>query len=92
MKIYDCFMYYNEDVILNLRLNYLNKFVDNFVIVESKFNHKGEKKNLNFNIKKFSDFKDKIKGAANDPRFFATGISVVAHMFSPIYTCCTLQV
>ena len=29
------------------------------------------------------DFKDKIKGAANDPRFFATGISVVAHMFSP---------
>ena len=30
-----------------------------------------------------NDFKDKIKGAANDPRFFATGISVVAHMFSP---------
>ena len=48
MKIYDCFMYYNEDVILNLRLNYLNKFVDNFVIVESKFNHIGEKINLNF--------------------------------------------
>ena len=46
MKIYDCFMYYNEDVILNLRLNYLNKFVDNFVIVESKFNHKYIKLNL----------------------------------------------
>ena len=30
-----------------------------------------------------NDFKDKIKGAVNDPRFFATGISVVAHMFSP---------
>ena len=30
-----------------------------------------------------NDFKNKIKGAANDPRFFATGISVVAHMFSP---------
>ncbi len=29
------------------------------------------------------DFKDKIKGAVDDPRFFATGISVVAHMFSP---------
>ncbi|OUU61776.1 MAG: coproporphyrinogen III oxidase [Alphaproteobacteria bacterium TMED62] len=29
------------------------------------------------------DFKNKIKGASNDPRFFATGISVVAHMFSP---------
>ena len=30
-----------------------------------------------------NDFKSKIKGAVNDPRFFATGISVVAHMFSP---------
>ena len=29
------------------------------------------------------DFKAKIKGAIDDPRFFATGISVVAHMFSP---------
>ena len=29
------------------------------------------------------DFKNKIKGAKNDPRFFATGISVVAHMYSP---------
>ena len=44
MKIYDCFMYYNEDVVLDLRLNTLNKFVDFFVIVESRFNHKGEKK------------------------------------------------
>ena len=45
MKIYDCFMYYNEDVVLDLRLNTLNKFVDFFVIVESRFNHRGEKKN-----------------------------------------------
>ena len=45
MRIFDCFMYYNEDLILDLRLNYLNKFVDFFVIVESTFNHKGEKKN-----------------------------------------------
>ncbi len=29
------------------------------------------------------DFKHMIKGAKNDPRFFATGISVVAHMVSP---------
>ena len=44
MKIFDCFMYYNEDTILDLRLNYLNHFVDHFVIVESTFNHRGEKK------------------------------------------------
>jgi len=61
MKIYDCFMYYNEDVILDLRLNSLNKFVDFFVIVESRFNHKGEEKKLNFDINKFIKFKDKIK-------------------------------
>ena len=60
MKIFDCFMYYNEDFILDLRLNYLNKFIDFFVIVESLYNHKGEKKNLNFNIKNYQKFKEKI--------------------------------
>ena len=54
-------MYYNEDVILDLRLNYLNKFVDHFVIVESTFNHRGKRKKLNFDINKFSEFKKKIK-------------------------------
>ena len=48
MKIYDCFMYHNEDTILDLRLNYLNKFVDFFIIVESIYNHKGEKKKIEF--------------------------------------------
>ena len=43
MKIFDCFMYFDEDIVLDLRLNLLNDFVDYFVIVESKFNHKGEK-------------------------------------------------
>ena len=60
MKIFDCFMYYNEDFILDLRLNYLNKFIDFFVIVESLYNHKGEKKNLNFSIKNYQKFKEKI--------------------------------
>ena len=61
MKVFDCFMYYNEDTILDVRLNYLNKFVDYFVIVESTFNHKGQKKELNFDIKKFINFKNKIR-------------------------------
>ena len=61
MQIFDCFMYYNEDVILDLRLNYLNQFVDKFIIIESTFNHRGQRKELNFNIKNFSKFKDKIK-------------------------------
>jgi len=61
MKIYDCFMYFDEDLILETRLNILEKYVDYFIIVESKFNHKGEERKLNFNIEKFIKFKDKIK-------------------------------
>ena len=60
MKIYDCFMYFDEDLILDLRLNILNKFVDYFVIVESTFTHKGNKRNLNFKIDNFPEYKNKI--------------------------------
>jgi beta-1,4-mannosyl-glycoprotein beta-1,4-N-acetylglucosaminyltransferase len=60
MKIIDCFMYFDEDMILDLRLNILNKYVSHFIICEATFNHKGLKKKLNFNINNFSKFKDKI--------------------------------
>ena len=32
MNVYDCFMYFDEDLLLDLRLNILNKYVDKFVI------------------------------------------------------------
>ena len=60
MKIYDCFMYFDEEVVLDIRLNTLNEFVDYFVIVESKFTHKGDPRELKFNHKRFEKFKDKI--------------------------------
>ena len=60
MKIFDCFMYFDEDLILDIRLNTLDKFVDYFVIVESTSTHSGEKNELKFDIKIFKDFKDKI--------------------------------
>ena len=60
MKIFDCFMYFDEDLVLDLRLNYLDKFVDKFVIVESTYNHKGERRKPLFNIDNFQKFKDKI--------------------------------
>tara|TARA_B100001057_G_scaffold461581_1_gene513706 strand:- start:1762 stop:2631 length:870 start_codon:yes stop_codon:yes gene_type:complete len=53
-------MFYDEDLIVDLRLNILNKHVNEFVIVESKFTHSGEKRELLFNINKYSNFKDKI--------------------------------
>ena len=60
MKIFDCFMYFDEEIVLDLRLNTLNEHVDYFVIVESIFTHKGEKRELMFNHEKFSKFKNKI--------------------------------
>ena len=60
MKIFDCTTYYSEDLMLEVRFNVLNKFVDRFIVVEAKFSHSGEKKKLNFNINKFSEFKKKI--------------------------------
>ena len=60
MKIFDCFMYFDEEEVLDLRLNVLNEFVDYFVIVESTHNHKGIKRELLFDQSKFQKFKNKI--------------------------------
>jgi beta-1,4-mannosyl-glycoprotein beta-1,4-N-acetylglucosaminyltransferase len=53
-------MYFDEEVIVDVRLNTLNEFVDYFIIVESRFTHKGDLRELKFNHKKFERFKDKI--------------------------------
>ena len=60
MKIYDCFQFFDENMMLDLRLNILDKHVHKFVIVESKYMHNGAEKKLVFNINNFSKFKDKI--------------------------------
>ena len=60
MKIFDCFMYFDEDIVLDVRLNFLNDYVDKFIIVESEYNHKGEKRSPQFDVNKFLKFKDKI--------------------------------
>jgi beta-1,4-mannosyl-glycoprotein beta-1,4-N-acetylglucosaminyltransferase len=60
MKIFDCFCYFDEDLILDIRLNVLDKYVDKFVIVESGEDHRGNKKKQLFDINKFSKFKNKI--------------------------------
>jgi len=61
MKIYDCFTYFNEDLILDLRLNILNEYVDYFIIIEGNKTHSGRPKKKNFDIKKFIKFRKKIK-------------------------------
>ncbi len=58
--IYDCFLYYDEDMLLDLRLKTLGKYVDKFVIVESTHTFTGKSKKLNFNLNDFSEYQDKI--------------------------------
>ena len=60
MKVFDCFMYFDEEIVLDLRLNMLDPYVDYFVIVESLFTHKGDRRELKFNHEKFKKFKKKI--------------------------------
>tara|TARA_B100000902_G_scaffold343464_1_gene348146 strand:- start:1414 stop:2298 length:885 start_codon:yes stop_codon:yes gene_type:complete len=60
MKIIDCFMYFDEDMLLDIRLNTLNKFVSKFIICEAKYKHNGSEKKLNFDLKRFKKFENKI--------------------------------
>ena len=53
-------MFFDEEMLLGLRLKTLNKYVDKFIIVESKYTHSGHKKKLIFDINKYSEFKNKI--------------------------------
>ena len=65
MAIYDCFQYFNEDHLVDLRLNILDKHVDYFVISESTKTHQGKDKKINFEISKFKKFEHKIKFKGN---------------------------
>ena len=60
MKIIDCITYFNEPMLYELRLNILDKFVDEFLVCEARYTHAGEKKRLNFDINKFKNFRHKI--------------------------------
>jgi beta-1,4-mannosyl-glycoprotein beta-1,4-N-acetylglucosaminyltransferase len=53
-------MFFDEELLLSLRLKTLNKYIDKFIIVESKYTHSGDKKKLIFDINKYSEFKNKI--------------------------------
>ena len=61
MKVIDCFMYFDEDHLLEIRLNTLYNFVEKFVIVEANLDHAGNIREPQFDIKKFSKFKNKIQ-------------------------------
>jgi len=53
-------MFFDEEMLLDLRLNVLDKFVNEFIIVESSYTHSGERRKIIFDINKYSKFKKKI--------------------------------
>jgi len=67
-KIYDCLTFFDENFLANLRFEILNNYVDYFVICESKYDHQGNKKKLNFKLinKKFAK---KIRYIVIDEQF-----------------------
>ena len=60
MQLIDCFMYFDEDLVLDIRLNTLNESVNQFIIAEATRDHAGNEKKLNFSYDNFKKFKDKI--------------------------------
>mgnify|MGYP001162258588 CR=1 FL=1 len=61
MNIYDCFTFNDENEILEIRLNELDKYVDYFVIVESGETHRGKKKNKKISDSIIKKFKSKVR-------------------------------
>jgi len=49
-RIFDCITFFRENFITNIRFEILNNLVDYFVVCESKFDHTGKKKSLNFKL------------------------------------------
>lgn len=68
MKIYDCFIFFNELPLLEVRLHELYEIVHRFVLVESPVTHQGNPKPLYYadNKKRFEQFNDKIVHVIED--------------------------
>ena len=43
-KIIDCITFYDNNFIFDFRYNVINEFVDKFIICESIFDHRNQKK------------------------------------------------
>ena len=60
MKIIDTTTFFEENMMMDIRFNVLNPYVDKFIVCESEYTHSGKKKNINFDINDYPKFKNKI--------------------------------
>ena len=59
-KFFDCITFYDENLITNARIEILNKYIDYFIICESRFDHKGKEKKINFKLNN-KKYKKKVR-------------------------------
>ena len=79
--IWDAFTYFNEAELLEIRLNELYTVVDRFVICESAYTHAGNPKELNFDINRYPEFRDKITYIVDENPPNKNQIDVNGHAF-----------
>ena len=60
MKVFDTTTFFEEKLMMDLRFNILDQFVDKFIVCEARFSHSGEEKEINFDKKDYPKFEDKI--------------------------------
>ncbi len=60
MKIIDTTTFFEEKMMMEIRFNILDEFVDEFIVCEALFTHRGDRKKINFNPNDFPNFKNKI--------------------------------
>ena len=60
MRVFDTTTFFEEKLMMDLRFNILDPFVDKFIVCEATFSHSGKKKEIKFDKKDFPKFQDKI--------------------------------
>jgi beta-1,4-mannosyl-glycoprotein beta-1,4-N-acetylglucosaminyltransferase len=70
-KIFDCITFFRENLVTNLRFDILNDFVDYFIVCESLYDHRGNKKKINFKLNN-KKLKNKIIHIVIKEKFNAT--------------------
>jgi len=67
-KVYDCITFFDENLLANSRFEILKDIVDYFIVCESNFDHKGNKKNINFKLYN-QEFKNRVRHVVINENF-----------------------
>ena len=60
MKIIDTTTFFEESMMMDIRFNILDPYIDKFIVCESRYTHSGKTKKINFNVDDYPKFKNKI--------------------------------